>query len=111
MTCMPISASRSSACPNAATTWICRSRLPRGGMVPSGDGAMFVATVRTNYRVLPLSPTVRFACVSDTDEYRELLRDPSSTLVPHFQPKIGLDGASEQAFRRVGRPLLPPAST
>jgi hypothetical protein len=67
----------------------------------SGRGAMFVATIRTEYRITSASPVMRFACVSDLDEYRELLPDPSCTLVHYFQPveELELHGGSEQAFQ------------
>jgi len=43
-----------------------------------GDDAMFVATVRWEYRVAPVGRVMCFSCVSDLDEYRELLRDSAS---------------------------------
>jgi hypothetical protein len=43
----------------------------------TGRGSMFVATVRTEYRVVPIGPVMRFACVADVEEYCEALRDPS----------------------------------
>jgi len=64
----------------------------------SGHGSMFVATIRWEYRVVPLTPVMRFACVSDLTEYRELLDDPTSTLVWYFEPVAGLDAASEEVF-------------
>jgi hypothetical protein len=69
----------------------------------SGRGAMFVATIRTEFRITSASPVMRFACVSDIDEYRELLQDPSCTLVHWFQPveELELHGGSEQAFQFV----------
>jgi hypothetical protein len=69
----------------------------------SGRGAMFVATIRTEYRITSASPVLRFACVSDIDEYRELLQDPSCTLVHWFQPveELELHGGSKQAFQFV----------
>jgi len=69
----------------------------------SGRGAMFVATIRTEYRITSASPVMRFARVSDLDEYRELLPDPSCTLVHYFQPveELELHGGSEQAFQFV----------
>jgi hypothetical protein len=75
----------------------------------SGRGAMFVATVRWEYRVAPASPMLRFASVSDPAEYRELLRDPTTTGVWYFDPSGGLDGGSSEAFAVVdvsvdGRP-------
>jgi hypothetical protein len=53
---------------------------------------MFVATIRTSYRVMSAGPVMRFVCVSDLDEYRESLRDPSCTVVHYFQPLGSLDG-------------------
>jgi hypothetical protein len=67
----------------------------------SGSGAMFIATIRTEFRVRPVYPVMRFACVSEIDEYRETLRDPSCTVVHYFEPVSELDGASEQAFKLV----------
>lgn len=65
-----------------------------------GAGAMFVATVRTSYRTVPKNPTLRFACVSDVQEYRDLDADPSS-FAWYFEPITGLDGASPKAFELV----------
>ena len=62
---------------------------------------MFVATTRTDYRVLSAGPVMRFVCVSDLDECRETLQDTSCTVVHYFQPIGGLDGASEEAFQLV----------
>ena len=59
---------------------------------------MFVATIRTTYRTVPGAPTMRFACVSDTREYRELLDDPGVD-VWYFQPVGELDGSSPDAFQ------------
>ncbi len=74
---------------------------PWEGGPAAGDGSMFVATIRWEYRFVPVSPVMRFACVSDLDEYRELLHDPSATIVWYFQPKAGLDAASEETFQLV----------
>lgn len=59
------------------------------------------ATIRTEYRIVPANPIMRFACVSDLEEYRELLHDPSCTVVHDFQPIGALDGGSEDAFQLV----------
>jgi hypothetical protein len=67
----------------------------------AGEGAMFVATVKWEYRVVPASPVMRFSCASDPDEYRELLQDPSSNGVWYFEPVAGLDGASPEAYELV----------
>lgn len=66
---------------------------------PAGlAGKMFVATIRTSYRTVPGAPTMRFACVSDTREYRELLDDPGVDAW-YFQPVDDLDGSSPEAFQ------------
>jgi len=67
----------------------------------AGSGSMFVATVRWEYGVVPGTPVMRFACVSDLAEYRELNRDPSVTAVWYFEPIGGLDGAASDAFDLV----------
>jgi len=69
---------------------------------PTGRGAMFVATIRRSYRVVPSGPIMRFACVSDLDEYRELLRDPASNVVWYFEPLAELlDASSPGVFKLV----------
>jgi hypothetical protein len=67
----------------------------------TGAGSMFVATIRWEYRVRPATPTVRFACVADRDEYRELLRDPTTVSVWYFGHPTGIDAASRDAFELV----------
>jgi hypothetical protein len=67
----------------------------------TGKGAMFVATVRREYRVKLSDSVLRFACVSDQDEYRELLLDPTSTDAWYFEPIAGLDAASPEVFELV----------
>ena len=66
---------------------------------PDGvSDTMFVATIRTTYRTVPGAATMRFACVSETREYRELLDDPGVD-VWYFQPVGELDGSSSEAFQ------------
>ena len=82
---------------------------PWAGGPATGRGAMFVATIRREYRLRSPRPMLRFTCVSDLEEYRESLRDPSCTLAHYFEPIGGLDGASTEAFELVelttdGRP-------
>jgi hypothetical protein len=67
----------------------------------TGVGSMFVATIRWEYRVRPATPTVRFACVAERDEYRELLRDPTTVSVWYFGRPAGIDAASPDAFELV----------
>jgi hypothetical protein len=72
----------------------------RGGTA-AGREAMFVATLRWEYRVVPTSSTMRFACVSDPAEYRELLRDQAPTSVWYFDRSAPVDAASQDAFELV----------
>lgn len=67
----------------------------------AGRGSMFVATLRWEYRVVPITATLRFACVSDADEYRDLLRDQGMTSAWYFDPSAPIDAASPDAFELV----------
>ncbi|MCA1705793.1 MAG: hypothetical protein LC808_22020, partial [Actinobacteria bacterium] len=50
---------------------------------------------------VPASPTLRFACVSDPDEYRELLRDQTTTAAWYYDRSASIDAASREAFELV----------
>ncbi|GAB3168166.1 hypothetical protein GCM10027059_30420 [Myceligenerans halotolerans] len=65
----------------------------------TGQGSMFVATMRWQYRVVPAGPTMRFACVSDLDEYRELYRDPNVNFA--WRTSTSVDAASLTTFELV----------
>ncbi|MFI5558528.1 hypothetical protein ACIA2T_04550 [Amycolatopsis japonica] len=67
----------------------------------TGNGSMFVATIRWEYRVSPASATMRFACVADLAEYRELLRDPATTSAWYFEPHGSVKAESKDAFELV----------
>jgi hypothetical protein len=77
------------------------SLSPWEGGPARGRGSMFVATTRWEYKVRPASPTMRFACVSDSDEYRELLRDPTAASVWYFGQSAALDAADPEVFTLV----------
>lgn len=64
----------------------------------TGRGSMFVATIRWEYRVTPASSTMRFACVSEQAEYREMLRDQTITSAWHFDHSGGIDPGSQDVF-------------
>lgn len=65
----------------------------------TADGdAMFVATLHWEYRTIPVSPTVRFACVADDTEYHELLRDPAVTSVWNLGRPTGIDAGSRSTY-------------
>jgi hypothetical protein len=65
---------------------------------PSSKGSMFVVTVHWEFRTKQLQPTMRFACVSDLDEYRELIADTTNVFTWFFEPVAGLSGSSFEAF-------------
>ena len=63
--------------------------------------AMFTTTVRWEYRVVPDSAYLRFACVSDPSEYRALLDDPSFAIVWLLRPDADLPASSTDAFELI----------
>lgn len=52
-----------------------------------------MVTIRWEYRLQPTTSTMRFACVSNSEEYRELLQDPTTTITWYFEPVGGLGGS------------------
>lgn len=64
----------------------------------SGKGSFYVATVKWEFRVKPTNSIMRFACVSDLNEYRMLSRDPTTTETWYFQPVDGLDATAPDVF-------------
>ncbi|WP_117210584.1 hypothetical protein [Allorhizocola rhizosphaerae] len=71
---------------------------PWSGGPKTGPGSMFEATIRWEYEVEPLTTPMRFSCVSNEQEYRELLQDPTSTTTWYFAPSSQLDAASPEVF-------------
>jgi hypothetical protein len=65
----------------------------------TGKGSMFVAAIRWEYRVKPSGSTMRFACVSDKTEYRELLRDEATTSAWYHGQASGLDASDPEVFQ------------
>lgn len=59
---------------------------------------LFQLTVRWEYKMTPTNPLMRFSCVTDIDEFRMLLADPSSMLTWHFTPSTNVDAGSAEAF-------------
>lgn len=80
--------------------------IPRGtakGGASASDQteSLFVVTVRWEYTVIPRFHTRRFACVSDRDEYRDLMQEFDGTAAWWFTPKGGIDANSKDAFEVV----------
>lgn len=61
----------------------------------------FVVTVTWSYTVTPSHATQRFACVSDKDEYHELISDIPSTATWFMTPRPGFDASQKDAFELV----------
>lgn len=74
---------------------------PWSGGPAAGPGSMFVAMLRWEYRVVPTGSTMRFACVSDPGEYRELLRDQATAFAWYLPASMSVDAASQDAFEVV----------
>ncbi len=55
-------------------------------------------TVEWEYTTVPSSTTRRFACVSDQDEYNELLADTPATAAWLLQNRPGVDAASRSSY-------------
>lgn len=55
-------------------------------------------TVEWEYTTIPSSATRRFACVSDQDEYTELLADTPATAAWLLQNRPGVDAASRSSY-------------
>ena len=55
-------------------------------------------TVEWEYTTVPSSATRRFACVSDQDEYNELLTDTPATAAWLLQNRPGVDAASRGSY-------------
>lgn len=62
----------------------------------------FVVTVTWSYTVTPTHVTQRFACVSDKDEYHDLISDIPSTTSWFMTPRPGFDASQKDAFELVG---------
>ena len=56
-------------------------------------------TVEWDYTTVPSSATRRFACVSDQDEYNELLADTPATAAWLLQNRPGVDAASRSSYQ------------
>lgn len=55
-------------------------------------------TVTWEYTTIPSSPTRRFACTSDREEFHELVSDVPSTSTWFMTPHPGFDAADKDSF-------------
>lgn len=61
----------------------------------------FLVTVRWEYSVVPSHSIQRFACVSDRDEYHELIEQVPATVSWFMTPRPGFVASSRDAFELV----------
>lgn len=59
---------------------------------------LFSVSVQWEYTVTPSHPVQRFACVSDRDEYRELITDVPATYTWFMTPRPGFDASKREGF-------------
>jgi hypothetical protein len=75
------------------------------GMGPKRGSAFkrdyFAVTVRWEYKVVPKHTQRRFVCLSDREEYTELLHERSGTSAWYLKPTGGLPAESQAAFELV----------
>ncbi len=64
----------------------------------STTGELFIVTVRWEYITTPKHAQRRFVCVSDREEYDELVREKDSTSAWRINPDHGIDASSQAAF-------------
>ncbi|MHA7271199.1 hypothetical protein [Arthrobacter sp. HLT1-20] len=61
----------------------------------------FVVTVKWEYTVVPAHETQRFACVSDKEEFSDLVTDIPATLAWFMTPASGFDAADKESYELV----------
>lgn len=64
----------------------------------AGSVPRFAVTVEWEYTVTPSHPVQRFACVSDRDEFHELVTDVPATSTWFMTPRPGFDATKREAF-------------
>jgi hypothetical protein len=62
------------------------------------DEPMFAATIKWEFRTKPSTRNLRLACVSSSDDYQSLSRDPAIAETWYLKPTSTLDGTSVEAF-------------
>jgi hypothetical protein len=69
------------------------SSLQRSGSRPALE-----ALIEWEYTTTPSHPVARFACVSDRDEFHELIADAPATSTWFMTPRPGFDAAQRESF-------------
>lgn len=86
-----------------------RIRLSSALESSTSGAALFDVTVEWEYTTVPSGSVRRFACVSDRDEYNDLLLDIPATSPWFMKPRPGMDASSRDSYELLeltvdGRP-------
>lgn len=86
-----------------------RIRLSSALESSTSGAALFDVTVEWEYTTVPSGSVRRFACVSDRDEYNDLLLDIPATSPWFMKPRPGMDASSRESYELLelavdGRP-------
>jgi hypothetical protein len=76
-------------------------RLSMDRSTPKGRAPMFVTTVRWESTLVPHYQTRRFTCVSDIQEFRDLVQDTVANSAWYVGPHTGLDADDKETFELV----------
>jgi hypothetical protein len=73
---------------------------PAGETSATGGGAQrsFIVTVKWEFTVIPTHAVQHFACVSDRDEYHELISETPATIAWFMTPRPGFNASERSAF-------------
>lgn len=86
---------------HAAERWYdveVRIRLSSALDRSAGGTPLFDVVVEWEYTTVPSGPVRRFACVSDRDEYNELVLDAPATSAWFMTPRPGMDASSREFY-------------
>ncbi|WP_454296808.1 hypothetical protein [Salana multivorans] len=75
-----------------------RIRLSPIGESDTSGVARFIVTASWEYTVVPSHPVARFACVSDKDEFHDLVSEIPATTTWFMTPRPGFDAHEREAF-------------
>lgn len=75
-----------------------RVRLSDASTRSSAATPLFDVVVEWEYTTIPSGPIRRFACVSDRDEYNELVLDAPATAAWYVVPRPGMDPSSRDVY-------------
>jgi hypothetical protein len=76
--------------------------LSMANHLPKASGPFYVATIRWESTLRPVYATRRFTCMSDSDEFREIVHDTAAASSAWYVGKrTGLDAADPKTFEVV----------